>query len=720
MQIKGTIASVRYSKENFSIITLEDDDRHEKGALIACKGSIVNPVPGVKLILEGDWLEDPKWGLQFNVRSSRMDAEMSREGMIAYLSSGYIKGVGEKTAELIVDKFGKETMSVIEFEPERLVEIPRITGEKAKTISEMFKATRVYMDIYDLFGNNITDFQVRAIYDRYGPLSVKKIQENPYQLIHDIDGFGFKRVDAIALSYGIPKDSPKRIGAAISFFLQENSVKGHCYSTVLAVEAGMEELLGMAVDSSLLASVLKKEINEGHFVYEMDGDRLYLPAIYSAEVYCGEQVFRMLNQLPPRTTDDCCISSAISAAEAAYGFELEEQQKRAVIQALKNRLCVITGGPGTGKTTIVRAILKAYTGKVFLVAPTGKASRRMSEVSSGAKATTIHRLLMDFQANPDDYEDVRGLIIADEASMLDIHLAAKLLKFAEKTDSSLVLLGDIDQLPPIGPGSFFMDLVRSPVIPVIRLQLSHRQQGKIAINAKKINSGEGPHALLEDDKFRWVKIGGDGDAQEKVLEEYYALVEEYGVENVCCLCPMRKDTSKKTDGPSKRVVSDTLNKIIRDKLNPPDPTQLTIKGCGWRLHDRVMQTQNNYRMGVFNGDCGTIVEIDVFDKLIYVMMDDGRRVAYSVPDSQQLVLAYAMTIHKSQGSEYKAVVVAQCKEHYIMLQRNLLYTGVTRAREKVVLVGDTRSISIAVGNVPAMQRNTLLKLRIRRSASGRR
>lgn len=709
-EIIGLISRVFFSNDNWAsvLITVDKDD-----SVIRAAGSIMNPVVGTRMLFVGDWFDDPKYGRQFKIQSSRLYGKMTREGLIGYLSSGFITGVGEKTARRIVDKFGDETLDVLENQPLRLATVPRISVEKAKEIAKMYKASSVYMEIYQLFGNKITDNQVKNIYAAYGEKAVDVIKKNPYQLIHDIDGFGFRKVDALALNYGISKKSPVRIGAALSFALTEESQKGHCYSNVLSLQAEVNKLLelpgGETVDPTQLGHILADEIKQEHFVYEKEGDRLYLPAIYKSEIYCADQISEMIRKPLPLNTSDDLIEEGIEQTEREFGFKLEETQKRAVISALKNQISIITGGPGTGKTTIVRAILNCYNGlATYLVAPTGKASRRMSECTGRDDAITIHRLLIEKKKRNSKYE-YAGLIICDEASMLDINLAAKLLEFAEDTHSQLCLIGDIDQLPPIGPGNFFRDLVKSPFVPTVKLELCHRQKGKIAINAQKINFGESYKNYEYDDSFKFL-MSAKEDAQKNILEQYFEFVEEYGVSNVGCIVPTRQAKGENADS---KVASDALNKRIREKLNPMRSDSVTVSGCDFRVNDRVMQTSNDYEKGVFNGDCGYISCIDKDDNLIYVKMDDGRVVEYAPFETSSLTLAYAMTVHKSQGSEYKAVVLGQCTEHWILLQRNLLYTGVTRAKEKVTIVGDPKSMYRAVSNTESINRNTLLQTRIR-------
>ncbi len=709
-EIIGLISRVFFSKDNWASVLIDVD---KDGSTIRAAGSIVNPVVGTRMLFMGDFENDPKWGEQFKIKSSRLYGKMTKEGLIGYLSSGFITGIGEKTARKIVDTFGDNTLDIIENHPIKLATIPRISLEKAKEISKMYKASSVYMEIYQLFGNKITDNQVKNIYAAYGEKAVKVIQNNPYQLIHDIDGFGFRKVDALALNYGIPKNSPVRIGAALSFALTEESQKGHCYSNLLSLQAEVNNLLELpgdaAVTGSELGHILADEIKQEHFVYEEDGNRLYLPHIYKSEVYCAKQVAKMVRCTIPTNTSDDLIEDGIERTEREYGFKLESTQKQAVVSALKNHISIITGGPGTGKTTAVRAILNCYNGNVtYLVAPTGKASRRMSECTGRDDAITIHRLLIEKKKKNSKYE-YSGLIICDEASMLDINLAAKLLEFADDTHSQLCLIGDIDQLPPIGPGNFFRDLVKSPFVPTVKLALCHRQKGKIAINAQKINYGESYKNYEYDDSFEFIKSAKE-EAQQNLLDKYFEFVEEYGVSNVGCIVPTRQAKGENADS---KVASDALNKKIREKLNPMRANSVMIPGCDFRVNDRVMQTSNDYEKGVFNGDCGYISCIDKDDNLIYVKMDDGRVVEYAPFETSSLTLAYAMTVHKSQGSEYKAVVLGQCTEHWILLQRNLLYTGVTRAKDKVAIVGDVKSMGRAVSNTEAINRNTLLQTRIK-------
>jgi exodeoxyribonuclease V alpha subunit len=416
------------------------------------------------------------------------------------------------------------------------------------------------------------------------------------------------------------------------------------------------------------------------------------------------------NKLP---VTDKQIESAIWEMELSEGFELEKMQKQAVFCAIKNRVSVITGGPGTGKSTITKAIVKAWmkqyaphtdpNAHVVMCAPTGRAARRAAELS-GVNGETIQRILARHA-----YEDALDtkLFILDEASMLDIRLASQLINLV-KDKHFLVLIGDVDQLPPIGPGHFFRDCVQSAFIPTVQLTLSHRQKGKIAVNANRVNMGEGFHALnIDDPSFQFVYARKD-TAQQEVVRQYLALLEKgYSVQDVCCVVPMRKKGKSCT-------AADELNPIIRDAVNPP-PADLPndFRDEDLRPGDRVMNTENDYNRQVFNGDCGIVDSVDSTTGAITVLMDDGRYVDFSKNCASFLILAYVTTVHKAQGSEYKAVVVVQNVEHMHMLQRNLLYTALTRAKDELVLIGEPRAIDMAVGKIPALERNTCLKERIK-------
>lgn len=694
-KLRGQVLRVISDKGSWAAVSFKPDD----GPIVSCAGSIIAPQIGMTMELTGEMYNDPKWGLQFKVSSSKPIIENQSE-IVDYLSSAFIKGIGPVTAQKIYDTFGKDSVMMVEKHPEEVAKIKGMSMTKALTAQQCVRENHAYLDILEFFNGQATSHQVQTLYDKYGTKAVEVLKENPYTVIYDVEGFGFKRADALAKASGITASDPKRVCAAIIYTLKTLSFDGHCFCLVDSLEENMK-ILVEDVPLEKVSECVIKEIQAGHLV--LDDDRLYEKNLYDAETLCAKILVRFVKDKSMNQISQRHIDASIRNVEYESGFELERKQKEAVLVACKNRVSVITGGPGTGKTTIVKAIVRAaeMTNKVVLAAPTGKASRRMSELTDGHEATTIHRMLMDFTIH--GLQDAKKpFFVIDEASMLDIDLASKLLSAVYRFDGSVVFIGDIDQLPPIGPGNFLRDLVESVDIPTVRLELSHRQKGKIATNANRINTGKGVNTFAEDSSFRFIDANTD-KAQQLVIDNYINMVSEYGVRDVCCLTPIRKKGRSNT-------AAETLNEIIREKLNPEYPGMPVLKD--FRLGDRVMETVNDNKRDVYNGDCGVVTRIDTKTKALYVVLDDGREVEYNEYNIDSLTLAYAMTVHKSQGSEFKGAVIVNGWDHYIMLQRNLLYTAVTRAREKVVLIGTPKSINMAVRTVKDKQRNTRLKKRI--------
>lgn len=694
-KIKGKVVRIVSDRGNWAAISF----REESGFLISCAGSIVAPQVGATMELTGEYYEDPKWGLQFKVSSSKQVMERKAE-IVDYLSSAFIKGIGPVTAQKIYDTFGKDSIEMVENHPEEVAKIKGMSLNKALIAQQCVKDNRAYLRILEFFNGQATSHQIQTLYEKYGTKTVEVLKENPYVIIYDVEGFGFKRTDALARAMGVKPDSPQRVCAAIIYTLKTMAFDGHCYCLVDSLEENMK-LLVEDVPLQNISDCIREEIKAGHLV--LDDDRLYEKSLYDAETTCAKIIVSLIKEKSMNSMSQRHIDSTIFDVECENGFELERKQKEAVLVACKNRISVITGGPGTGKTTIVKAIVRAaeHAYDVILAAPTGKASRRMSELTGGHEASTIHRMLMNFQIFG-ARSGKKPFFIIDEASMLDIDLASKLLSAIYRSNGNVVFIGDIDQLPPIGPGNFLRDLVESVDIPTVRLELSHRQKGKIATNASRINGGKGVNTFAEDDSFRFIDAKPDA-AQQLVIDNYINMVNEYGVRDVCCLTPIRKKGRSST-------AAETLNELIRDKLNPEYPGLPTLKG--FRHGDRVMETVNDARRDVYNGDCGVITHIDMRTKALIVVLDDDRVVEYNEFNLDTLTLAYAMTVHKSQGSEFKGAVIVNGWDHYVMLQRNLLYTAVTRAREKVVLIGTPKSINMAVRTVKDKQRNTRLKKRI--------
>lgn len=748
----GTIKQIYFTKGAWSSVRVLLDN----GESINAAGAIVDPVIECPIKMDGKIEIHPTYGAQIKVTNSELDVDSSKSGMIAYLSSGLIKGVGDSLATRIVNHFGKNTFSIIEKTPDRLMEVKGIKEKKKESIIEALSSQILFRKLYELLGGRVTTNQAIKIIEEYKDDAIKVIKENPYQLIYDIDGFGFIKVDSIAKSSGIKEDSKERIGAAIVYVLRQlSNMEGHCYGTLNEIQERVVRVLlpemkwakkkymkGLLIaledDCELelfheenpvakenlpeldgwvkmyrmvvnkMADVLIDEENAGHIV--IDGECIYWSKIYMSEEESAQIIVDMCNKHPVRTISPNEIEWAIKKVEDEEGYELEEEQKQSVSTCLRNRFSIITGGPGRGKTTIIKAILEAWgdDDSVVLCAPTGRASQKMRE-ATGRKAGTIHRLVNNFLG-------YGQLVICDEASMLDINLAHRLLK--NSSECNIILVGDVDQLEPIGPGSFFKDLVNSPLIPTVKLIKGHRNHGAIAKNASLINKGKRMKDYVFNNNFSFIPVEKE-KIQEKVLDKYLELRSRYGERDICVLTPMRQRS---------RGGVNAINEIIRNKVNPYNSKNEKIKGCNFRIGDRIMQTKNMYKkevlynngmrdVGVFNGDCGKIMNINSDENQLTIRFDDGRTAVYNKYETENLTLAYAMTVHKSQGSEYKTVIVIHNMEHYIMLRKNLLYTAITRAKQEVVLMGEEKAFSDAASNVAAkvfgeIKRNTNLRIRM--------
>lgn len=707
MEITGKVLRVFYSGDSFSSVLLDGVDGTAllnaglSPGPVKAADVIISPVEGITLKLSGDWNNHEKFGMQFKAISSEAVVGGTLPSIKAYLSSGCIKGIGPKLAVEIVRVFGTKTIEIIEDHPEQLQKVAGISSKRAAKIAESYQSSHVFMQLYDYFQGGVTEHQVKTIYEKYGGNSVKMLKENPYRLIYDLDGFGFIRTDALAKSGGITAEDPRRTRAAIIYALKTIAQDGHCFCMLDSLEGILSELIPDGINLSNIAECLLSEQRGKHIVIEKEA--VYLSTLYEAEIGLANYVNKQIREGPAKEVSSSSLERAVAETEKRLGFPLETRQKDAVRYALRNGVSVITGGPGTGKTTIIQAVIRAWGDprSVLLAAPTGRASRRMAEVT-GLPAKTIHRWLDEGMKSGRGFE--RRLVIVDESSMLDLELAFRFAGLLKQC--TVVFIGDVDQLPPIGPGNFFRDLVTSPKIPKVVLEMSHRQSGNIAKNAQKINSGEGAHALVQDDSFHFLPSGKE-TVQEDVIQEYCRMVHKFGLENTQCIVPIRKENRSVT-------ATERLNPMIRDILNPITEAMKCqlIPGLDFRPGDRVMQTVNDKDSETFNGDCGVIQRIEQESKTVVIRMDDGRETEFSFGEMRSFCLSYAITCHKSQGSEYRGIVVACSMEHCFILQRNLLYTAVTRAKDEVSLIGEARAVTMAVRKVPAMIRNTRLKQRI--------
>ena len=637
--------------------------------------------------------------------------------VLRYLKSSFIKGLGDAKARLLYSKFHSNVFKVIERTPDRLREISGIGYSAMESICASYEKNKQYLPLRAALDNSVTDHQVSAIYAKYNEKSLHILSTDPYRLIDDIDGFGFKKADAVAMAYGVRKDSPCRIQGAIMHILNEQASKGHCFAYSPTILDQMDACVGTFPNNEdLVADAIKQLSIDGRIKVDKDG-AIWPIKLYFAEVSVATRIKalshpkKMFFEVP-----SAAVEYALFDVKDSTIFDLEDTQQHAVRSVYDHPFSVVTGGPGTGKTTIIKAILHVWRkiggamDAVAMLAPTGKAARRITEVT-GNKAYTIHQqtaitpgsnpIEREYTISPDDI----GLVIVDEGSMIDITLANRLLSYIND-GTRVVIIGDKDQLPSIGPGNFFWELCRATLaVPRVELKLSFRQHGSIATNAYRLNNGSGVHAFKQDDSFRFISAKKD-ETQKLTLDAYYELVKEYGVENVCLLTPTRQKGLACTD---------VLNSIIQEHINPRDSKkpELVRTHMTLRVGDRVVCNQNMWRKNVANGDIGTIMSIPPGrPATIEVLFDSGEYTTITNREINHLSLAYALTIHKSQGSEYLGVVVVFAAEHWYMRQRNLLYTAVTRAKEKLRLVGDARAIAAAIDKNDAPERNTKLKERL--------
>ena len=674
--------------------------------LVTLVGNLLEVPVGSVLLCRGEWKVDKRYGSQFVAATWEETMPATVYGIEKYLGSGLVKGIGPRFARAIVQRFGTETIDIIETDIERLYEIPNIGRKRVAKIRESWEKQKDIKNVMlFLQGYGVSMAYAAKIYREYGKESIEKVRENPYRLADDIWGIGFKTADSIAAKMGYGKEDARRCRSGILYTLGQLSDEGHVY-------AGEEQLVKTAGElleagEAPIREVLTQMIQSEDLI--LDGEAIYLPPFYHAE--CGTaRRLRNLAEYTGRPLFDAPFDPATLTAET--GIAYDEVQVAAIRQAVTSKVMVLTGGPGTGKTTTTQGIIAALKKaglSVLLAAPTGRAAKRMSE-ATGMEAKTIHRLL---EYNPQDgykRNDENPLegdaLIVDECSMIDILLMNNLLK-AVPADMRLVLVGDIDQLPSVGAGNVLRDIIDSRHIPVVRLVRIFRQaqKSRIVMSAHAINEGRFPDTSNgRDTDFFFMRE----DDPERAAETVVRLVKERlprayreSPERIQVLTPMQRGV----------VGAANLNLSLQQALNPSGPS-LSRGGYTYRQGDRVMQLRNNYDKEVFNGDLGYIREVDTEERTLTVDFD-GKEVEYDVTELDELSLAYATTIHKAQGSEYPIVVMPLLMTHYVMLQRNLVYTGITRAKKICVLIGSPKALACAVRNTAVLKRNTKLKERLK-------
>lgn len=657
---------------------------------------------GAVLSLEGMWKMDSKYGRQFSAEKFEETLPATVYGIEKYLGSGLIKGVGPKFAKRIVAKFGKDTLDIIEKNPDALNNVEGIGKVRVERIKKSWQEQKEIKNIMlFLQSHEVSTSHATRIFKTYGNKSIQIVQENPYRLADDIWGIGFKTADRIAEKMGFEKDRFIRLRSGILYALNKLAENGHCFAVRDQLIQKAKELL--ETDIPELEITLDEMMRTGDVIrYE---EAIYLPPFYYSETGCAKRLLRLLETKSETKADaENIVKSVIQNAAIAY----DEIQEEAIRTAVNSKVMVLTGGPGTGKTTTTMGIISALQMmgcQILLAAPTGRAAKRMAE-TTGMEAKTIHRLL-EYKM-PDGYQKneehpLEGdVLILDECSMVDVMLMYNLLK-AVPPQMSLILVGDTDQLPSVGPGNVLKDVIASGIVPVIRLTRIFRQaQGsRIIMNAHRINRGE-PIDM---------RGGKDSDfffAQKETNEEVVDTLVRYCTKNLPNYYHVDAFRDIQVLTPMQRGIcgAANLNQLLQEAMNP---CSLFLKrgGTQYRLGDKVMQIRNNYDKEVFNGDIGTISKVDIGERELAVCYD-GRDVTYDISELDELTLAYAVTIHKSQGSEYPIVVMPFTMSHFVMLQRNLLYTGVTRAKKILVLIGEKKAVFYAVGNETTTGRNTKL------------
>ena len=713
--VEGTIKSVVFHNDEngYTVLHVELPSGYALRKLneITIVGRTQAVWEGEEVRAEGQWVTDKTHGRQFKAETITCVAPKSIAGIERYLASGLIKGVGKVLAKRIVDTFGDETLNVLNYQSARLREVPKLGAAKIAQIRESWRANATMRENM-IFGQTygISIAKMTKIVRRYGPDAIAIVKADPYKLCRDIWGIGFATADKIALSVGIPKDSPLRARASICYTLEtEAEDAGHCWTYENDLLLRGNELTGIPVE--ILSTALGEEIESGHVVAEGESPRrIYLRSLYFSERDVAQSIRRMLSA--PRRFRDIDARRAIAWWERRSGMTLESHQSQAIERSLASKFSIITGGPGVGKTTIIRALVDIYGErklKVVLAAPTGRAAKRMTE-SVGAPAQTIHRLLKwnpvtnRFTYDAENRYD-GDVFIFDETSMIDIKLAADLL--AALPESAVVVwVGDTDQLPSVGAGSVLADLIKSGVVPSTRLSFIFRQDtaGLIVRNAHHVNAGEPLEIRHGETDFYFMRIEDPAMCIKRAIEFMTDRIpRKFGLdplEDVQVLTPMRRNA----------LGTENLNAEIQKALNP-DGEGIIRGGTTFRVGDRVMQLRNNYDKDVYNGDVGFVKSVDAISRAMVVVFD-GRPVKYDSGDLDELVLAYAMTIHKSQGSEYPAVIVILHTQHYVMLQRNLLYTAITRGRKLVLLMGVPYAVDQAIKTNTVRERRTGLAERL--------
>ena len=711
--LSGIIRTITFRNEEngYTVAKLELEGSKR---VVAVRGVTASLSAGETVLLRGNWVDDRKYGRQFTFEFCEPSQPATLEGIRRFLASAQIKGIGPVLSERIIDTFGEKTIEVLDRHPERLKKVKGLSPKLVGAVTEGWERHRHIRDIMIFLQSyDISPAYAAKIYDRYKNETITAVRANPYRLIADIRGIGFIKADQVAGNMGIARDAPERIRAGITFCLDAAADDGHVFLPEQAMVERAAQMLEL--DAGQVMTVLEKMKERGE-VTKRD-DRIYRPALYEAEQAIARSLRTIVQTVPAREVPDPAVSNGLlKEIESARGIEFAPRQREAIIIAASASGMVITGGPGTGKTTTVLGIIDLLDRErrsVVLCAPTGRAAKRLSE-ATGREAMTIHRLL-EFDPFRGRFKRYSGnplaadAVIMDEASMADTFLMRDFLD-AVTPQTTLVIVGDVDQLPSIGPGNVLRDIIASGVVPTIRLSEIFRQAAasRIVESAHMINRGKLPSANNQKTgNFFFMRMSDPCRIAETIVDLVTRrLPERYGFNpssDIQVLSPMHRGETGVAN----------LNRLLQERLNPFDPLAPEIRrgDLKYRVGDKVMQVRNNYDRMVFNGDIGRVTAIDPKSATLRVRFE--QETTYGVSELDEIVPAFAISVHKSQCSEFSCVVMPLTTQHYIMLKRNLLYTGITRARKLVVLIGDYKALAIAVANDQAGERYTSLAERLK-------